>query len=363
MRKKSSLLNSVISLGLVSFSILRRGFSKLSSNSKAGQLPKTSRVEYQERGEQPSEVGAPPQNEHMSASTSDSESDHIRSNSNTKKKEDRNWLAGQTILQGVLTLLTAATLVFLLWHAIIFTRQQVAMKGQLETMQRQLETMQNQAKNMEEQTNMMNDSLKQTHKIVEQNERAVTASEIQAKASQQSVKASQQSVAAALRSANAAEQSMMVGNTAFLVVKGANFDRFYLGGSPVVSIFFTNSGNTPALNVKLFGGIGLRDRPVFERMPSEPDITPNSAPFGYLNAIEQTVTTIGPKIDLTGLIISRFVIDQQSMSLLSQRKLRLYAWGSAEYDDIWGYHHTTEFCYGLTSGENLTPCGSNNNMR
>jgi hypothetical protein len=44
MRKKSSLLNSIISLGVVSYSILRRGFSKLGNSLQVGRAGGTLRL-------------------------------------------------------------------------------------------------------------------------------------------------------------------------------------------------------------------------------------------------------------------------------------------------------------------------------
>lgn len=236
------------------------------------------------------------------------------------------------------------------------TEQSRTAKEQASLMKKQLDTMREQSESMKAQTQIQTDSLAATKQIAEQNERSIRASEIQARASQQAVFAAQ-------RAANAAEGSMFAGQSAYIVAKGVGINDVILGTTPIVTIAFTNAGNTPATNVHFGGRIAFRDRPVFEEMPSEPDSAPAGMTFGYRNATEDATVVIGPNVEVNSRITSPYPVDQQTMDLFNQRKLRLYVWGTVTYDDVFGFHHATQYCYGLLSGATLTPCGAYNTVR
>lgn len=99
-----------------------------------------------------------------------------------------------------------------------------------------------------------------------------------------------------------------------------------------VFITIVNSGNSPALNTRIFSAWGVYES---EPIPM-PDIDQSSEPtvshtvMGARSAKQQT----GPSFNLS---------DEQ-VRLVKQQTHYLYVWGIIKYEDIFGQGRTTKFC-------------------
>ena len=99
-------------------------------------------------------------------------------------------------------------------------------------------------------------------------------------------------------------------------------------------------------------------------MPTEPNggLAPQMS-FGYLNKYEQAVSVLGPKEEFNGLMVYSDILTAQVIEMLNQRKIRLYAWGEITYNDVFGFQHSTQYCYGLLfGGLSFEPCGGLNTL-
>jgi len=100
------------------------------------------------------------------------------------------------------------------------------------------------------------------------------------------------------------------------------------GDDVVLTISFKNTGKTPALhcNIDMFCSASIASIP---RM----DTPQNPSLFSKTIAPDQEVQSV------------RMNVPIKTIKRSDQENSRFYFWGTAFYDDIFGKHHWTQFCY------------------
>jgi hypothetical protein len=114
------------------------------------------------------------------------------------------------------------------------------------------------------------------------------------------------------------------------------------------TVEFVNAGRTPALNIKIDIGIGLLPRTVPEKLPENVNHLPG-----------RSVVLPGENLAQTILPPS---LSDQDFSMRIKSGFLVYLWGTIEYDDFFGKHHTTEFCFfnDNMNNTNFVVCPSHN---
>lgn len=257
------------------------------------------------------------------------------------RHEIRDWL-----MFGVTLILVVATIFYVHYaksqrdamlsqtNAIIAQRavmdeQLKIMNGQLKIMNDQLVSIQDQADSMRAQTRTLNDALDETRK-------AANAAVTQANASLTQSKTSQVSARAAQQSAAIAEQAFTIGERPYMSVKQIKVTDFEKGKSPSTEIIFTNSGKTPALNVRCRSySTGRTERRLGE--VTYPEVG---------NVSEGVVETQGSVKQLL-TAMSGFAQDAKDIGIeeTKQERIWFFVYGLVDYDDGASRHHTLKFCF------------------
>jgi hypothetical protein len=108
-------------------------------------------------------------------------------------------------------------------------------------------------------------------------------------------------------------------------------------------IDYRNSGQTPAINVQVMTWSGGH----FEEIPVH-DTQPNiSNPY-------KAMMEPGGEGNTPDAILSHGIIEYIKSGM------PYYFWGTIWYDDIFGNHHWTQFCYKISSDFEVAPIGSHN---
>lgn len=127
-------------------------------------------------------------------------------------------------------------------------------------------------------------------------------------------------------------------------------DNLVEGVRPLVEIQLTNTGNSPALRLRTGGTLTLRPTPpntVIELIP--PALVPVGSMLGNDRTQSMNIRTERP---LTAADVEHL-----------KGGMVLVAIGLAEYDDVFGQHHVTNFCfYYQTSEPTMRSCSANNGM-
>jgi len=150
-------------------------------------------------------------------------------------------------------------------------------------------------------------------------DRSATAAEISAKSSQESAKT--------------ANEGMRISQQAYLGTTSIEFlsNIPTVNQSLVVKVMLKNSGNSPALDLRIAYKIHFQED-VRTVRPLYPD---NRQP-GF---------DIAPGVEIPLEHILQGNVTQQNMSDLENDSRRLYAFGWARYKDIFGKEHWTKWCY------------------
>ena len=127
----------------------------------------------------------------------------------------------------------------------------------------------------------------------------------------------------------------------------------------MVTLNLRNSGQTPAYNVTHFRGMNIGVYP----LPADYDFSLIIPGRGS----QSNPLTIFPGTAESGeLNISRTtrLSESEIESLKSGESVRLYAWGTINYEDSFGKHHYTNFCFSFFSLTNKSVsyehCNSHN---
>jgi hypothetical protein len=160
---------------------------------------------------------------------------------------------------------------------------------------------------------------------------------------------------AAEKAAEAATAAL-TSDRAWIVYSGANIKPRNIGEPIRYTVKFTNSGKTPGLNVmaRHVVKIGRPDEDIgaFARVQetthqSEPP--ENIIPLGYDQTCASPIATGNISQEMTNRITAGDAV--------------VYVFGIINYDDVFGAHHVTRYCYAFDrSCHELNPCGKYNEM-
>jgi hypothetical protein len=272
--------------------------------------------------------------------------------------EQTNWIAKQTKWMRVQTIasifLGIVTLGVLVYHGWIMGRQSQDMKAQTEIMKGQLESM----KSDSAQTQQM---IEATQRMAEQNEKLVGHAGTQAEASLAQADAAKQSVGAAESSAKAAEQgaqiarqSFYIGDRPYVSVRNSDLDELKVGEKPRATIFFINTGKTPAFEFRMGAIISIG------RLP-EPDLDEalkqTSADLVYPFMSKGSRSTLPASVETGGLARATEVLSQETLEEIKSGKMYLFIWGGGLYKDGLGKPHRFLFCVFYTpADDSFTHC-------
>jgi hypothetical protein len=137
---------------------------------------------------------------------------------------------------------------------------------------------------------------------------------------------------------------------ASIAIKSARLTIFEVNKKTEALITFINSGGMAATNVRVYGHIQLRDKPIPPEMPGAKDIGEEPS---------QDVMPANGGISHMP-ISSGSVLTREFSDLIDRGKYRIYIWGIATYEDALG-ERWTKFCliqYGKSM--NLENCTNNN---
>ena len=146
------------------------------------------------------------------------------------------------------------------------------------------------------------------------------------------------------------QSQLISGQRAWVTLKQADHTEIREGESVGIKLVFTNSGNSPALNLTINSNAQFRSFPLPTPMPLADECAPQDRSRGV-------VTPHGDFLNIktTGILTKEQIAD------INNRNRRLYAWGSVEYDDIFGKRHRTEYCLFSQPGTlSFTGCENNN---
>lgn len=200
--------------------------------------------------------------------------------------------------------LLLALLIVAIAQVLIYYGQQQIMRAQLDA--------------MKEQATVLQGSLEETRKLVGQNERAVIAAE---------------------QGAQTAAQTMKVSQRAYVGVTKVTLNRPVRHfNEATIWIFIENKGLTPARNITIRSYRGYSNITVdefsYDPLPDLPS---------------QAVLLPGSKAEATMQTAS---FPEAFRESYFKQGHRLYIWGIIEYDDVFGDHHRTLFCYFNLSPDN-----------
>ena len=75
-----------------------------------------------------------------------------------------------------------------------------------------------------------------------------------------------------------------------------------------------------------------------------------------------SMLVLAPKMEMNFNISHSLILTHEIIDQINKRNLFLYVWGKIEYDDIFGQHHTTNFCaFKVDQTNNFGGCETNNN--
>jgi hypothetical protein len=166
----------------------------------------------------------------------------------------------------------------------------------------------------------------------------------------QQLKEMQKSTDAATKAAKAAETSVETAKDisrrdqrAWLTIRTVTMKTpLAVGQRPIIEVRFENTGRTPALNVQSAGAISSNQTVVRETLASR-----NRPIVGQTGR-----SIVGPNAGETGIYYGKEPIkDAGQIEAIRAETWIIYVSGSIRYDDIFGNHHCTTFCYGLSGRE------------
>jgi hypothetical protein len=131
-------------------------------------------------------------------------------------------------------------------------------------------------------------------------------------------------------------KQLIFGERAWVTAKDAYHNEFKTGEQPQAVVAIINAGNTPARNLTIYGNIQWRDKPIPTPMIFLP--LPSTGQ-------EPSFSVIAPNEGMNISFSDIPVLTDDIIKLAREQKIHLYVWGKIDYDDIFGKHHKTEFCF------------------
>jgi len=140
-----------------------------------------------------------------------------------------------------------------------------------------------------------------------------------------------------------AKETAHLDQRAWLTIRSATMKTpLAVGQRPVIEVRVENTGRTPALNTESAGAI-----------LSYESIRPGTLPSRDRPFVgEASRSIIGPGAGETSIFYATEPIrDEAQIQGIREEGWVIYVAGSVRYDDIFGNHHRTTFCYGLSGKE------------
>jgi hypothetical protein len=144
-------------------------------------------------------------------------------------------------------------------------------------------------------------------------------------------------------------EAMRLERRAWVTVSGVEFlNKWEPGESLTVRLMIHNSGQSPALNLRVRNRLGYTPQlPAGTRVPSpSPDQIVDS---------DGSVMVIGPSQIWSNVKPSKSTITKANIQSVIDSKMRFYVFGEIVYDDIFGADHLTEYCF-WSSIKDSGPC-------
>jgi hypothetical protein len=136
-----------------------------------------------------------------------------------------------------------------------------------------------------------------------------------------------------LRSQGVKEAGLHLINRASVAIQSANLTVFELNKNTEALITFVNSGKTTATNVRVYGHIQLRDKPLDPGMPGAKDIKEEPS--------QDVIPANGGTTNMP--FSSGSMLTPNLLKLIDNGSHRIYIWGIVTYEDAIG-ERWTKFC-------------------
>ncbi len=141
-------------------------------------------------------------------------------------------------------------------------------------------------------------------------------------------------------SSEQSERAAQIQNRAYVYAKPGYFYGFNTANAAQAYIFFGNSGNTFAINVKRFVGMRVL----------EPPGTDNIDDLKSMMDTEEGLIVMSPKtitdnIPIIKELPNRYIFTDKDIDAIKEGSKRVYVFGEIVYEDIYGNKHTSGFSY------------------
>lgn len=162
-----------------------------------------------------------------------------------------------------------------------------------------------------------------------------------------------QSQLASFREQTKISQSQLINQTrAWITVKGVSHQEIKAGQKLISSIEFINSGNSPALNLTIHNNCAIRKIPP----PTPMELIPFKG--------EPSSAVLGPQIISQSIITGDILMTEELINGIETGDLHIYVWGIVKYDDIFGQHRQTGYCFKNKLGTTrFDACPENNYVK
>jgi hypothetical protein len=199
----------------------------------------------------------------------------------------------------------------------------------------------------------MKDSVERTDTIIENMQGQLTSMVHQEEAMQGQLIVMNAQEAAMRDALEETRRTVRYSEAAYIAIKDGLLIQFGPNQTTVAKMFYTNAGNTPAYNVRIYGHMNLWERAL---VPTEHDKLKEG--FG---GVEISQDLIAPNGERTHTLKSRGALTDQLFQEIQAGRLRFYVWGIITYEDIFNRQRWTTFCsMQIGGGMALFGCGSNN---
>lgn len=198
----------------------------------------------------------------------------------------------------------------------------------------------------------MTESGRQTDRIIAADQRLAAANERFADAMEASNTSNRESLEKTLKQSrialNATVRQSEIAQRAWVyaIVQPASEDHFEAGKPFDIRITTKNTGKTPATNVSSVSYVTI------VQIESSPDLALPRPTFKQKDYVP--FDNISPDSTRYGDFV--YNLTETDVERINGGRVRIYAWGRIQYDDVFGVHHWTTFCSFLLSGGAFAVC-------
>lgn len=128
--------------------------------------------------------------------------------------------------------------------------------------------------------------------------------------------------------------SIEVSHRPFVTVKALSLENaLKINALPNLKLYLHNTGSSPALALKTFWTIRFTDTELNGGLMPPQDLIPKS------------VAVLPSNVEITVPFESKKVVTDELATALKEHRIRIYVFGRIAYEDIFGAHHLTEYCF------------------